>query len=217
MKCIGVVLSGCGVFDGSEIYETVLTLLAIERAGAKAICFAPDKPQLHVINHITGEEMPESRNVLVESARIVRGKVLPIDQADSSQLDALILPGGFGAAKNLSSFALAGADCVIEPNLQKLTQEIHKQSKPIGCICIAPAILPLLIDAPIRLTIGTDSNYAEVIEAMGGIHVPCPVDDIVVDEEHKIITTPAYMLASSMDEAARGIDKLVKRVVEMIA
>ncbi|MCU5773443.1 isoprenoid biosynthesis glyoxalase ElbB [Erwiniaceae bacterium BAC15a-03b] len=217
MKCIGVILSGCGVFDGSEIYETVLTLLAIERAGAKAICFAPDKSQLHVINHITGEEMAENRNVLVESARIVRGEILSLDQADSVQLDALIVPGGFGAAKNLSSFASEGEKCNIDENLQKLTYEIYKQRKPIGFICISPALIPRLLDAPVRVTVGTDSNCAEVIEAMGGIHVSCPVDDIVVDEEHRVVTTPAFMLANSIDEAASGIDKLVKRVVDMIA
>lgn len=216
MRSIGVILSGCGVYDGSEVYETVLTLLAIERAGAKAFCFAPDKVQVTVINHLTGEEMTESRNVLVESARLVRGKVLPIDQADSVQLDALIVPGGFGVAHHLSSFATAGKNCVIDENLQKLTREIYKQGKPIGFICVAPALIPRLLNAPVRVTTGTDADYAEAIEAMGGIHVSCPVDDIVVDEEHRVVTTPAYMLARSIPEAADGIDKLVKRVVDMM-
>ena len=216
MRSIGVILSGCGVYDGSEVYETVLTLLAIERAGAKALCFAPDKMQVTVINHLTGEEVTESRNVLVESARLVRGKVLPIDQADSVQLDALIVPGGFGVVHHLSSFATAGENCIIDENLQKLTREIYKQGKPIGLICVAPALIPRLLNAPVRVTTGTDADYAETIEAMGGIHVSCPVDDIVVDEEHRVVTTPAYMLARSIPEAADGIDKLVKRVVDMM-
>ncbi|MEX3240779.1 isoprenoid biosynthesis glyoxalase ElbB [Serratia quinivorans] len=215
MKNVGVVLSGCGVYDGSEIHEAVLTLLALDRAGAQAVCFAPDKPQLHVINHLSGDVVPESRNVLVESARIARGKVQPLSQADASQLDALIVPGGFGAAKNLSSFASEGAECWIDKDLAKLTQQMHKANKPIGFMCIAPALLPKLLDQQVRLTIGNDPDLGEVIDAMGGEPVICPVDDIVVDIENKVVTTPAYMLAKSIAEAASGIDKLVSRVLDL--
>ncbi|CAI0793510.1 Sigma cross-reacting protein 27A [Serratia quinivorans] len=215
MKNVGVVLSGCGVYDGSEIHEAVLTLLALDRAGAQAVCFAPDKPQLHVINHLSGDVVPENRNVLVESARIARGKVQPLSQADASQLDALIVPGGFGAAKNLSSFASEGAECWIDKDLAKLTQQMHKANKPIGFMCIAPALLPKLLDQQVRLTIGNDPDLGEVIDAMGGEPVICPVDDIVVDIENKVVTTPAYMLAKSIAEAASGIDKLVSRVLDL--
>ncbi|MGE6470892.1 isoprenoid biosynthesis glyoxalase ElbB [Serratia proteamaculans] len=215
MKNVGVVLSGCGVYDGTEIHEAVLTLLALDRAGAQAVCFAPDKPQLHVINHLSGDEMPELRNVLVESARIARGKVQPLSQADASQLDALIVPGGFGAAKNLSSFASEGAECWIDKDLAKLTQQMHKANKPIGFMCIAPALLPKLLDQQVRLTIGNDPDLGEVIDAMGGEPVICPVDDIVVDVDNKVVTTPAYMLAKSIGEAASGIDKLVSRVLDL--
>ena len=215
MKNVGVVLSGCGVYDGSEIHEAVLTLLALDRAGAQAVCFAPDKPQLHVINHLSGDVVPENRNVLVESARIARGKVQPLSQADASQLDALIVPGGFGAAKNLSSFASEGAECWIDKDLAKLTQQMHKANKPIGFMCIAPALLPKLLDQQVRLNIGNDPDLGEVIDAMGGEPVICPVDDIVVDIENKVVTTPAYMLAKSIAEAASGIDKLVSRVLDL--
>ncbi|CAI1795573.1 Sigma cross-reacting protein 27A [Serratia proteamaculans] len=215
MKNVGVVLSGCGVYDGTEIHEAVLTLLALDRAGVQAVCFAPDKPQLHVINHLSGDEMPELRNVLVESARIARGKVQPLSQADASQLDALIVPGGFGAAKNLSSFASEGAECWIDKDLAKLTQQMHKANKPIGFMCIAPALLPKLLDQQVRLTIGNDPDLGEVIDAMGGEPVICPVDDIVVDVDNKVVTTPAYMLAKSIGEAASGIDKLVSRVLDL--
>ncbi len=215
MKNVGVVLSGCGVYDGTEIHEAVLTLLALDRAGAQAVCFAPDKPQLHVINHLSGDEMPELRNVLVESARIARGKVQPLSQADASQLDALIVPGGFGAAKNLSSFASEGEECWIDKDLAKLTQQMHKANKPIGFMCIAPALLPKLLDQQVRLTIGNDPDLGEVIDAMGGEPVICPVDDIVVDVDNKVVTTPAYMLAKSIGEAASGIDKLVSRVLDL--
>ncbi|MFP5975456.1 isoprenoid biosynthesis glyoxalase ElbB [Enterobacter mori] len=213
MKKIGVVLSGCGVYDGSEIHEAVLTLLALSRQGAEAICFAPDKSQADVINHLTGELMAETRNVLIEAARIARGAVQPLSQADASTLDALIVPGGFGAAKNLSTFASEGAECHVDPDLKRLALALHAAGKPLGFICIAPAMLPRIFDFPLRLTIGTDIDTAEIVEDMGGEHVPCPVDDIVVDEDNKIVTTPAYMLAQSIAEAATGIDKLVDRVL----
>lgn len=213
MKKIGVVLSGSGVYDGSEIHEAVITLLAIAREGAEAVCFAPDKPQTDVINHLTGEPMGESRNVLIEAARIARGAILPIAQASINDLDALIVPGGFGAAKNLSSFASLGSESVVDPDLKRLALEMHQAGKPLGFMCIAPAMLPKIFDFPLRLTIGTDIDTAEVLEDMGAEHVPCPVDDIVVDEDNKVVTTPAYMLAQNIAEAAAGIEKLVSRVL----
>lgn len=215
MKKIGVVLSGCGVFDGSEIHEAVITLLAIARAGAEAVCFAPDKPQAEVINHLQNEKADESRNVLIEAARIARGRVIPLAQANADELDALIVPGGFGAAKNLSNFATAGTECLVDSDLRQLTRALHAQGKPLGFMCIAPAMLPKILDVPVRLTIGTDIDIAEMLEEMGAEHVPCPVDDIVVDAEQKVVTTPAYMLATSIDEAAIGIEKLVARVLDL--
>lgn len=215
MKTVGVVLSGCGVFDGAEIHESVLTLLALDRAGARVLCFAPDKPQLHVINHVTGEEIAEQRNVLVESARIARGQVAPLSSADSTQLDALIVPGGFGAAKNLSDFAIKGSECAIDPDLAKLVQSVHKSGKPIGFMCISPVMLPKLLGKPIRLTIGNDPDTIDAIEIMGGEHVVCPVEDVVIDIDNKVVTTPAYMLAESISDAAKGIDKLVTKVLDL--
>ncbi|MDY1037951.1 isoprenoid biosynthesis glyoxalase ElbB [Lelliottia sp. CFBP8978] len=213
MKKVGIVLSGCGVYDGTEIHESVLTLLALAKQGAEVVCFAPDKNQVDVINHLTGEPMAETRNVLIESARITRGAVTPLAQANADELDALIVPGGFGAAKNLSSFASLGSECRVDPTLKDLVQRMHSAGKPLGFMCIAPAMLPKIFDFPLRLTIGTDIDTAEVIEEMGGEHVPCPVDDIVVDEDNKIVTTPAYMLAQNIAEAAAGIEKLVDRVL----
>lgn len=213
MKKVGVVLSGCGVYDGAEITESVLTLLALSRGGAQAICFAPDKVQSDVINHVTGEAMADSRNVLIEAARIARGDIHPLNMAKAEALDALIVPGGFGAAKNLSNFAAQGSQCEVDDDLKALALQMHQLGKPLGFICIAPALLPKIFDFPLRLTIGTDIDTAEVIEEMGGEHVPCPVEDIVVDEDNKIVTTPAYMLAQTIAEAAAGIDKLVARVL----
>lgn len=213
MKKVGVVLSGCGVYDGAEIHESVLTLLALAKQGAEAVCFAPDKNQADVINHLSGESMPETRNVLIEAARIARGNIQPLTQANADELDALIVPGGFGAAKNLSNFASQGSECRVDEALKDLAQQMHAAGKPLGFMCIAPAMLPKIFDFPLRLTIGTDIDTAEVIEEMGGEHVPCPVEDIVVDEDNKIVTTPAYMLAQNIAEAAVGIEKLVERVL----
>ncbi|QHM93198.1 isoprenoid biosynthesis glyoxalase ElbB [Kosakonia sacchari] len=213
MKKIGVILSGAGVYDGSEIHEAVITLLAIARHGAQAVCFAPDKWQSDVVNHLTGETLAERRNVLIESARIARGNVQPLSQASANDLDALIVPGGFGAAKNLSNFASLGSECTVDSSLKTLALEMHEAGKPLGFMCIAPAMLPKIFDFPLRLTIGTDIDTAEVLEEMGAEHVPCPVDDIVVDEENKVVTTPAYMLAEDIAQAASGIKKLVARVL----
>lgn len=215
MKRVGVVLSGCGVFDGSEIHEAVLTLLALSRAGAQAVCLAPDREQTQVIDHRSGEAVAERRNMLAKAARIARGEVTPLAQGDASQLDALIVPGGFGAAKNLSSLASDGAACWVDSDLQRLVRELHQAGKPLGFICIAPALLPKLLGAPVRVTIGNDAGTIAAIEAMGGQHVACPVDEIVVDTAQRVVTTPAYMLAGSIAEAAQGIDKLVAQVLEM--
>jgi len=216
MKKIGVILSGCGVYDGSEIHEAVLTLLALAQSGAEAVCFAPDEDQSDVINHLNGDVVVnESRHVLTEAARICRGQIKPLRDASATELDGLIVPGGFGAAKNLSTFAQEGGDCTVNPDLYRLVRDCHAQKKPLGFMCIAPVMLPKILPVPVRITIGTDLDTAELLEDMGAEHVPCPVDDIVVDEEQKVVTTPAYMLAKSIDEAALGINKLVRHVLSL--
>jgi enhancing lycopene biosynthesis protein 2 len=214
---VGVLLAGCGVFDGAEIHEAVITLLALDRAGAEAICMAPNVAQLHVINHLTGEVTGETRNVLVEAARIARGKVRDLATVDAGEVDALIIPGGFGAAKNLCDFAVKGAGCSVHPEVARLVRGVHAAGKPIGAECIAPAILASLLGAEKpRVTIGTDAGTAAAIEAMGAHHEACQVDQILVDREHKLITTPAYMLAGWVAEAASGIEKLVTEVLAQI-
>ena len=216
-KKIGVVLSGCGVMDGSEIHEAVLTLLAIDRAGAEAVCMAPNLRQRHVVNHLTGEESTgEVRNVLVESARIARGKVRDIASVKAGDIDALIFPGGFGAAKNLCDYALTGPDCSVNPEVARLATEVHTARKPIGTVCIAPVVVAKLFGGKQpQITIGTDKNTAKDIEKMGAKHVTCPVKEFVVDKKQKLVSTPAYMLANSIKEAAEGIEKLVKAVIDL--
>ncbi|MDC9615037.1 isoprenoid biosynthesis glyoxalase ElbB [Xenorhabdus khoisanae] len=216
MKSIAVILSGCGVYDGSEIHESVLTMLSLSRLGAEVSFFSPDEVQHHVINHLNGEEKKESRHVMEESARITRGNIQPLSQVDINELDALIIPGGFGAAKNLCNFAFKGSDCEINKELLSIIQGMHQQGKPMGFMCISPVMVPKILGKPIKVTIGNDPETAAQIEKMGGIHVECPVDSIVVDFENKIVTTPAYMLAESLSQAEKGIDKLVRKILEMI-
>lgn len=216
MSKIGVVLSGCGVNDGSEIHEAVITMLELDRAGAEMVLMAPNIDQLHVINHATGEEMDDSRNVLIESARISRGNIEDIAGVTSENLDALIFPGGFGVAKNLSDYAMAGMECSINPDVLRLSREVHNDGKPIGVICIAPAIMAKILAGDTELTIGFDEQTASDIDAMGAKHVLCPVDEIVVDKEKKVVSTPAYMEAQSIKQAASGIEKLVAEILNMI-
>ncbi len=219
-KRIGVILSGCGVYDGSEIHEAVITLLAIDRADAQAICMAPNIPQMHVINHLAGEPAEgESRNVLVESARIARGNIKDLANVKAEDVDALILPGGFGAAKNLCDFAVSGPDCKVNSEVARLIKEVYTAKKPIAAICIAPAVLSKVLgDENIspQLTIGTDEGTAEALTSMGTKHINCPVEDVVIDQVNKIISSPAYMLAGSISEAAEGIEKTVKALIGMI-
>ncbi|SFM66358.1 isoprenoid biosynthesis glyoxalase ElbB [Thermodesulforhabdus norvegica] len=216
MPRIGVLLSGCGVYDGTEIHEAVLTLLALDRAGAEIVCMAPDMEQYHVINHLTQEVMNETRNVLVESARIARGNIKNLGEVSADEIDGLIIPGGFGAAKNLSDFAFRGPDATVHPEVKRLIRELVEAGKPIGAICIAPAVVTAaLSDIRPEVTIGFDEATASAIEKMGGVHHNCPVHDFHVDEKHKIVTTPAYMLGPSIKDVAMGIEKLVNKVIEL--
>ena len=214
---VAVVLSGCGVFDGAEIHESVLTLLALSRADIRYQCLAPNVPQAHVINHLTGElSANESRNVLVEAARIARGQILDIAQANASDYDAVFFPGGYGAAKNLSDFAFKGANASVQADVLRFAQAMAKAKKPACYICIAPAMIPLVYGPNTQLTIGNDADASSAINTMGGQHICCPVQDIVVDEAHKVVSTPAYMLAENIAQAATGIEKAVHKTLAMV-
>ena len=212
---VAVILSGCGVYDGAEIHESVITLLRLDQRGAKVQCFAPNIAQHHVINHLTGEEMPESRNVLVESARIARGDIKDISEANAEAFDALIVPGGFGAAKNLSDFAFQGTDCAVQPDVLALAEAFAEAGKPIGLMCISPAIAAKIYGPGVICTIGKDADTAAAVSKMGGEHQECEVSEIVEDKARKLVSTPAYMLANSISEAASGINKMVDRVLEL--
>lgn len=217
MRKIGVVLSGCGVYDGSEIHEAVLTLLAINRQGCEAVCMAPNV-DLSVINHLTTKETGEKRNVLVESARIARGNIRDVKDVKAAELDAIIFPGGFGAAKNLCDFAVKGAAASVNPDVARLLKEMAVARKPIGAVCIAPALIAAVLgkECSPTVTIGNDAGTATEIDKTGAKHQVCSVTELVVDLKNKLVTSPAYMLATSISEVSEGIDKCVREVVKLI-
>ncbi|MGM0825418.1 MAG: isoprenoid biosynthesis glyoxalase ElbB [Pseudomonadota bacterium] len=216
-KQVAVILAGCGVYDGSEIYETTLTLLRLDQLGIGYRCFAPDIEQHHVVNHLTQEDSAdERRNVLVESARLARGDVSPLTELAADEFDAVIVPGGFGVAKNLSDFASAGDSMEVLESFKEVLSGFREDAKPIGLICIAPVLATRLLGDGIAVTVGNDPGVSGAISAMGGLHRSCSVEDIVVDLEHRVVTTPAYMLATRISEAATGIFKLVDRIDEMM-
>jgi enhancing lycopene biosynthesis protein 2 len=215
MKKIAVVLAGNGVFDGAEIHEATLTLLAIARKGAQYQCFAPDIDQAHVINHLTGEEMPEKRNVLVEAARIARGDIKPLSEYKVDAFDAIVFPGGFGVAKNLCTFAFDGIDCKVNQDVEKAIRATVAAEKPVGALCISPVLVTKIL-GDVKVTIGQDEATARAVESLGGIHKNTTHGEIVVDEKYKVITTPCYMLDAAVDQIADGAEKVVETILEMV-
>ncbi|ATF10500.1 isoprenoid biosynthesis glyoxalase ElbB [Candidatus Enterovibrio altilux] len=216
MNKVAVLLSGNGAFDGAEINEAVLTLLAIEESGLEYQVFAPNRNQHQVINHITGNEMFEIRNIMVEAARIARGNIQPVTECKASDFSALFVVGGLGVAKNFSNFTLKGSNLSIQQDISFVCHDFKNIKKPVGYMCIAPVLLPLIYGEGVLVTIGHDKDTAACIESFGGQHKFTDVDQTVTDFENKVVTTPAYMLASSISEAKKGIDKLVREVKKLI-
>ena len=224
---IGVLLSGCGVYDGSEIQEAVLTLLAIEEIGAKAVCISVNKDQHHVLNHLNGEEMSEKRNMLIESARIARGEVQDILAIDPVDIDALVIPGGFGNAKNLTSWAFNGPDGNILPEVKLLLVNMVNVGKPIAALCVSPVVLAKALEGSIYsplLTIGTDqekspydiSGFTAGLEKTGASVTMKSVREILVDQKNKIVTAPCYMMDASIVEVRKNIRSAVEAVRDLV-
>lgn len=214
-----VVLSGCGYIDGAEIQEAVLTLYFLEREGIEVSCFAPNVVQKDVVNHLTGEPVNETRNVLVESARIVRGAVADIAQADMSAFDALVIPGGFGVAKNFSDFATQGAKATVTEDFTRLVVDAVRAKKPVVAICITPAVVAAVLHKAgisATLTIGDDAGTADAINALGCTHQNAPVTTAIVDEQARIISTPAYMMGPGPKDVGAGIEEAIKRMAAML-
>ena len=218
MSKVGVILSGCGVQDGSEIHEAVLTLLALDRAGAEAVVMAPDIAQTDVVDHVTGKSEGGSRRVLSESARIARGDIVDVNTVKAADLDAVILPGGYGAAKNLSSFAKDGADCTVDESVASLLREMHEAGKPIGALCIAPVILAKVFGEAVspELTIGRDAGAAVALEKMGAQHFEAGRTDVVIDERNRFVTSPCYMLPTRIRDVATGAEKAVQALLALV-
>jgi len=216
-KRVGVILSGSGFLDGAEIQEATLTLLFLDRRGAKVTAMAPNVAQMHVVDHAKGQPASgEKRNVLAEAARITRGAIADVKTVKASDLDALILPGGYGAAKNLCTFATEGVKLQVNPDVERLVRDMAAAGKPLGFICIAPVIAAKVLGSrKVKLTIGNDPETAAALNALGAIHVDAPVDQIVVDEKNKVVSTPAYMLGPSIAPVSAGIEKLVAAILEM--
>ncbi len=215
---VGVVLSGCGVFDGSEIHEAVSVLIALDKQGAQVVCMAPNVVQAEVINHATRKPASGGRNVLEESARIARGQIRDMATVNAEQLDALVFPGGFGAVKNLSTFAKDGAGMKVNPEVARLVGEMVKAKKPIGLACIAPVLAAGILGAmglKPRVTIGTDNGTAQAIGAMKATHVEAGPTDVCVDEVNRIVTTPCYMTAGGPWQVYQGAEKMVAEVLRM--
>ncbi len=211
----GIVLSGCGVFDGAEIHESVALLLALSENGVEAVCLAPESEQHHVIDHRNGNATGEKRSVLAEAARIARGAIRNLEEVSASDFDMLIFPGGYGVVKNLCTFAFDGPDCRVHPQAERIIREFYTAAKPIGAICIAPALVAKVLEGRgLRLTIGSEAETARAVESLGHTHVVCDVHAVCVDKKNRVVSTPAYMLARNIGEAASGIRKLV---TEMIA
>lgn len=214
-KKIAIVLSGCGVYDGAEIHETTLSMYAIARNGAEYEIFAPDVEQHHVINHLTGDEMDEKRNVLIESARIARGNIQSLDKFKAKDFDAILFPGGFGAAKNLSTWAFDGLDASINKEVERSIKEMAEAGKPIAALCISPVLLGKIF-GDLELTIGQDKATIEALEKLGVEHKKTDHGEVVVDEKYKVITTPCYMLDGTIDQIGLGAENVVKKILEMI-
>jgi enhancing lycopene biosynthesis protein 2 len=215
-KQFAVILAGCGVYDGSEIHEAIFTLYAIEKAGAAYKIFAPDMDQPQIINHLSGEKTPGRRNVMTEAARIARGKIAPLSTLDPAIYDAVIIPGGYGVAKNLCTFAVDGTDCQVLPEVEKAIKGFHKQSKPIGALCISPVLITKIL-GDVKVTIGHDKDTAAAIEKMGGKHVSATHGDVVVDIPNKVYSTPCYMLEATITQVATDAENLVSQIMQSIA
>lgn len=213
-KKVAVILSGCGVYDGSEIHEAVITLVQLDRCHAQVQCFAPDTPQTQVINHLTGEAVKENRNVLIEAARIARGDIKPLSALRVEDFDALVMPGGFGAAKNLCDFALQGTQFQVRPDVLSAAQAFANAQKPVGLICIAPVMAVKIYGEGVVCTLGqSECDAARAVQSLGAVVQTCAADDFVEDSARKLLTTPAYMVAQSLREAASGIEKMITRLV----
>ncbi|XP_022692590.1 ES1 protein homolog, mitochondrial-like [Varroa jacobsoni] len=223
---VAVVLSGSGVYDGSEIHEASACLVQLTRAGLEPICFAPDKSQMHTVDHSKGEPSDQQRNVLAESARIARGKIQPLSDLKPQNVDAIVFPGGFGVAKNLSTFAAEGANCSVDPLVEKTIKAFQSAGKPLAFCCIAPVLAAKVIPG-VKITLGMDKDdgsgkwpycgAAQAAESWGAKHTNCRVDEVCVDEQNKVVSTPAFMFETNQFHLIHdGVGKMIASLKKLI-
>jgi len=224
---IGVLLSGCGVYDGVEIHEATMTLLSIAEIGAQAVCISVDKNQHHVVNHLTGEEMPQKRNMLVESARIARGNVSNIMDIDPVDIDALVIPGGFGSAKNFTSWAFDGPDGSILPEVKLLIVNLLNVGKPVAALCVSPVVMAKALEGSnihAKMTIGSDEmespydikSFSSGLESLGATTEMKTVEEILIDKENKIVTAPCYMMDASILDIRRNVRSAIEALRDLV-
>lgn len=216
MKNFAVILSGCGHLDGSEIHEAVMTLLAIDRNECTYTIFAPDENQYHVMNHVKREPMPETRNMMIEAARIARGEIQDLKAYKAEDFDGLMIPGGFGAAKNLFTYAIDGVNAKVNPDVERAILETYRLKKPIGALCIAPVLLAKVL-GNITVTVGTDSQTIADVEKMGAHHINTQETEVISDRQNMIFTTPCYMLPATISDIADSAENLIQAILENIS
>jgi len=226
-KNIGVLLSGSGVYDGSEIQEAVFALLAIHECGGNAVCMAPNMNQHHVVNHLNGEEMTETRNILVEAARIARGDIRDVATVTANDLDALVIPGGFGAAKNLTTWAFSGPDGTIVPDVKRIINEMRTAGKPLVGLCMGPTVIAKALQGSgvvAHLTVGTTAGISPYeidgiskgLEQTGAVAEMCSVTEVMHDMENKIISAPCYMMEASISDVHKNVSQAIKKLFELL-
>ncbi len=215
MKKIAVILAGCGNRDGSETHETLSVLLAIDKRGIEYQCFAPNG-DFEVFNHIEGKKSGEKRHLITEASRLCRGNIKALSMYKAEDYDALIIPGGMGAAQNLSNYAFVGKDIIVNQEVEKAILETYSANKPIGALCIAPMLLAKVLgDKNPTLTLGNDCPAAQDAISLGCNHQICKSNEVAVDVKHKIVTTPAYMVATHISEIFEGSDNLVEQICKL--
>lgn len=215
MTKFAVILCGCGTLDGSEIHESVMTLLAIDRNNCEYSIFAPNDIQHHVINHTTGEVMSEQRNMLVEAARIARGNIRPLTECHAEDFDALVFPGGNGSAKNLFTYAFDGKNCTVREDVAQLIRTFHAQNKPIGALCIAPVMIAKVL-GDVTITVGNDEQTINNVLSFGSKHINTQQKEVISDKQNMVFTTPCYMLPARISDIADCAENLIEAILENI-
>jgi enhancing lycopene biosynthesis protein 2 len=228
-KRVAVILSGCGHRDGSDVAETMLAFLMLDRAGAKVICAAPDAEQREVVDHLmdaaasaiatptAAATSSVPRNARVEAARLAPGEVLPLAALDPNRLEGLFIPSGRGVATLLSDYAEKGALCAVDPDLARVMKALLAAKKPMGFVGLAAVLAARVLGpvAGVRLTLGSKAVVAAKHAAVMGADVrPGAIDDVIADERARVYSTPGLEAEGArLAQVAKAIEKLARALV----